>query len=46
MDLLWALAKDKLIEPKMPSDLWYVKEEDTRSAEEIIADVLDGMGGE
>ena len=44
MDLLWALAKSKLVDPKMPSDIRYEKKEDTRTAEQIIADVLDNMG--
>ena len=46
MDLLWAIAKDKLVEPKMPSEIWYEKKDDTRSAKEILTDIMDGIGGE
>lgn len=46
MDLLWAVAKDRLIDPQMPSEIWYGKKEDTRSAKEILTDIMNGIGGE
>ncbi len=46
MDLLWAVAKSKLVDPRKPSEIWYGTEEDGRSAEEIIDDVLGKLGGE
>lgn len=47
MDLVWKLVKAKYEgDIPMPSDLWFIKPKDTRSAKQIIKDTMNGLGGE
>ncbi|MBO7624385.1 MAG: hypothetical protein J6S82_03655 [Bacteroidales bacterium] len=46
-DLVWLLARNRLTDDaRMPSDIWWNRKKDKRSAKQIASDLMKKLGGE